>query len=555
MKKNCLLIVILLVFSCSSNDDENLEESLRLNAIEGHFMLETQQDVNDFGELNYESIDGSLVIGNSTGVSNITSLEPLNNIKAIFGFLIIQNNPQLASLSGLENLQYMCDAEPTSISIRNNETLTEISALQNINYCDMMSLSLEDNESLTNIDAFSSITDISQITLKSNEYLIDLRPFNSLERIGHLNLVDGNFSNIGFDNLNSCDKLHISSCNNLVNVNSLSNLTSLRVLEVGLPSAFLQYTYEPILSNQSLASLDGLSNVTNIEAIGIGGCSTDLRSLPNFKGNISSIAIHNTALDNLDGFSEGSQEFNTDLYIYNNYNLENVDGLLNYDVLGEVYLVNNTNLNNIDGFDNVSEISNGYILIDGNSIGQTNSVFESLATIDFYEINISNNSGFEHFFGFNLLNTENLSIYFRNNSDLESVNAFNLLETVVNLDFYNNSNLVSINGFNNVIEGNLRIGTPDNSNPHQPIEIIDVFDSSATLNGLGIFNTNITNLDSFQNFNLNELIQIYNNGLLTDFCGVSNQVASSSTSTLTYDVRDNAFNPSRFDLSNGNCSN
>ncbi len=554
MRKASILIILLSFFSCS-NEDDNTENSLMANAIEGHFALETQQDVNDFGELNYRSIDGSLVIGNCCSESDITTLEPLNNLQGIFGFLIIQNNPQLSTLNGLGNLSYMCDDEPTSITIDTNESLSDVSAISNINYCESMSLSLSKNNTLSNIDAFATIRKLSQLTLENNENLVDLSPFDSLEEIGFLNLIGGNFSNISFSNLNICNKLHISSCNNLTHVNSLSNLTSLKVLEVGLPSAFLQYTYEPLMSNQSLTSLDGLSNVTDLEGVGIGGGSSDFISLPNFSGNIASIAIHNTALENLDGFLNSSQSQPTSLYLYNNHNLENVDGFLNYSSLGEVYLVNNTNLNNIDGFDNISEISNGYILIEGNTIEQTNSVFENLTSIDFFEINISDNGGFEHFSGFNSLDADNLSVYFRNNSDLESINAFNSLDTIINLDFYNNPNLVTIEGFDNVINGNLRIGTTDNSNPHQPIETINVFDSNASLNSLGIFNTNITNLDSFQNFSFNELIQIYNNGALTDFCGISTQVSNSSTSSLTYDVRDNAFNPSRFDLTNGNCSN
>ena len=554
MRKASILIILLSFFSCST-EDENTENSLMTNAVEGHYALETQQDVNDFGELNYSSIDGSLVIGSCCTESDITTLEPLNNLQGIFGFLIIQNNPQLTTLNGLENLNYMCDDEPTSIAIDTNESLNDISAISNINYCESMSLSLSNNNTLSNINAFATIRKLSQLTLESNENLVDLSPFDSLEEIGFLNLIGGNFSNISFSNLNTCNKLHISSCNNLINVNSLSNLTSLKVLEVGLPSAFLQYTYDPLMSNQSLTSLNGLSNVTNLEGVGIGGGSNDFNSLPNFNGNIASIAIHNTALENLDGFLNSSQNQPTDLYIYNNFNLENVDGFLNYSSLGEVYLVNNTNLNNIDGFDNISEISNGNILIEGNIIEQANSVFENLTTIDFFEINIFDNGGFEHFSGFNSLDADNLSVYFRNNSDLQSVNAFNLLDALLNLDFYNNPNLVTIEGFENVIDGNLRIGTTDNSNPHQPVEVINIFNSNANLNSLGIFNTNITNLNSFQGFNFNELIQIYNNGLLTDFCGISNQVANSITSTLTYVAQNNAFNPSRFDLTNGNCSN
>jgi len=548
------IIFLVCLCSCSSNENDNVEDSLLMNAIEGHFVLESQQDVNDFGELNYESINGSIVIGNNNSMSNITSLEPLSNVKAIFGFLAIQNNPQLTSLYGLENLQFMCFEEPSSIAISNNATLTEISALGNIDYCQSMGLTITNNNNLTNIDAFSNMTTLAQITLNGNDQLLDLSPFNSLESVENLTLVDGNFSNMNFNNLNSCDRLHISSCNNLTNVNSLSNLTSLRVLEIGLPSAYLQYTNDPSMSNQSLKSLQGLSNVTNIEAIGIGGGSSELTTLPIFNGEIRSIALHNTALNNLDGFSEGISEYNTDLYIYGNYNLQNVDGLLNYNVLGEVYLVNNSSLNNIDGFDNVTEITNGYILIDGNNIEQTNNVFESLATIDFYDINISNNSGFNNFSGFNTLSTENLNVGFYNNSDLENINAFNYLDKV-NLIVYNNPSLTSLNGFQNVTEGNLGIGRIDEPNSHQPIDTINIFDDSVLINNLGLFNTNLTNLNSFQNFGLGELVQIHHNNLLTDFCGISNQIITSTTDTMSYSADNNAYNPSRYDISNGNCSN
>ena len=249
------IIILICIFSCSSNDSDNLEDSLLMNAVEGNFSLQTQQDVNDFGDLNYESVNGSIVIGNSNSVSNITSLEPLSNIKAIFGFLAIQNNPQLTSLNGLDNLQFMCFDEPSSIAIRNNESLIEISALGNLNSCELMGLTIENNNSLTNIDAFSNITTLSNMTLDGNDQLLDLSPFDRLENIVNLTLVDGNFSDVGFNNLNSCDQLLISSCNNLTHVNSLSNLNNLRVLAVGLPGAYLQYTYDPNMSNESLASM------------------------------------------------------------------------------------------------------------------------------------------------------------------------------------------------------------------------------------------------------------------------------------------------------------
>ncbi|WP_127846107.1 hypothetical protein [Psychroflexus aestuariivivens] len=551
--KYILIILIFYSFYSCTNDDENLQEDLIKNAIVGNFVLRNQEDVDNFGNQNYSSVKGLLAIGDSGNISSdITSLEPLSSLKGIFGSLTVQNNPGLTSLNGLNNIKYMCFNEPTSVIIDNNQSLNDITALTNIDYCGSTRIVLKNNGMLSNIDAFSNVQAIERLHIEKNENLFDLSPFNNLEVAESILLIEGNFSNIGLNNLKSSNLLNISSCNSVVDVESLSNLTNLKILEIGILSASTPYSDEPSLHNQSLESLEGLRNITDLRIVAIAG-SNNLTSLPSFSGNIDAIILHNTAIENLDVFSYTEQELSTSIFLYNNYNLKNVNGLLNFNTLGEIYLVNNTDLDNIDGFDNINQILNGFISIDGNNISQTNSVFENLTSIDFGGLEIKNNTGFEHFSGFNQLQTDFLSVSIHNNSDLISIDGFNMLENS-HLIIKENPSLLSINGFENVSEGQLSIGNVING-INQPINQINVFNSSANIIKLKIFDTEITNLDSFQNNSFGNLIQINRNNLLTDFCGISEQVANSSSSTLTYIVNDNGYNPGRFDLSVGNCSN
>lgn len=551
--KYFLIIVISCSFYSCESDEDDFKENLLENAFEGNFVLRNQEDVNNFGNQNYTAIRGLLAIGDSGDVSSdITTLEPLSNLKAVFGSLTIQNNPNLTSLSGLQNIECMCFNQPSSVIISNNPSLNDISALTNIDYCDSTKIGLVNNAALTNIDAFSSVKELGRLLIKNNDSLLDLSAFNTLEKADRVFLIDGNFSNIGFENLNSLITLNISSCNNITNVDTLSNLTSLARLEIGISSASTPYFDEPFLHNQSLESLEGLRNITDLNVVAIAG-SENLTSLPDFNGVIDAVILHNTAIENLDVFLNTEQEFRTSVYLYNNHQLKNVDGFLNFDTLAEVYLVNNTDLDNIDGFDNINQIQNGNISIDGNNISQTNSVFENLSFVDFGGIDIKNNSGFQHFSGFNQLQTDFFDVNFHNNSDLISIDGFNMLD-YSNLIITENPNLTSINGFDNVNQGMLIVGDVDNGF-YQPINQLNVFNSSANIFELRIFDTDIANLDSFQNNSFENFIQIKRNNLLTDFCGISEQVNNSTTSSLTYVVDDNGYNPSRFDLSNGNCSN
>lgn len=106
--------------------------------------LESQQEVNDFA-VNYPDcaeLRENLIIG-ADEVTNIADLSPLNNMNAIGGYLMIDNTI-LESLTGLENLA----AINGKLVIEDNYDLTDITAIKDIDHTTISELRIFNNESL-----------------------------------------------------------------------------------------------------------------------------------------------------------------------------------------------------------------------------------------------------------------------------------------------------------------------------------------------------------------------------------------------------------------------
>lgn len=72
---------------------------------EGTIVLETQADVNAFGEKGITAIGGNLVIGRTVGADSITTLAPLAQLKEIAYSLIIYPTYSATDLTGLDKLE------------------------------------------------------------------------------------------------------------------------------------------------------------------------------------------------------------------------------------------------------------------------------------------------------------------------------------------------------------------------------------------------------------------------------------------------------------------
>lgn len=148
----------------------------------------------------------------------------------------------------------------------------------------------------------------------------------------------------------------------------------------------------------------------------------------------------------------------------------------------------------------------------------------------------------------NLAEVESLTIS-RNQSLLELTN-FSALTSVPILVIASNTNLTSLRGLESISSSSEVLAIKEN---------FDLTDLSG-LEGLrsadlAFFDANIkiTNLDALSNFNDVRILSIVRNQSLTNFCGI--QAAVSSEGLESFEVSGNAYNPSKTNIKEGNCSN
>ncbi|WP_298419854.1 hypothetical protein [uncultured Kordia sp.] len=243
----------------------------------GDVTLLTQNDVNNFGIMNFTTINGKLKIGEFQLTNNISSLGALNSLVNIHESLTIINNPNLTSLDGLNNLNAVNSlsishnsslnsitalSSITSIEfgfqISYNNALTTLAGLENINTPNALNITLSNNEVLTSIDALQSLTTANNISIHSNAALTSLTSFSNITTARSINLsyLPSLNSLQGLNQLTELSMLRIRDIDAITDLSALSNITSADIVSIG--------------GNDALTSLNGLDNLTNIDWMLIG---------------------------------------------------------------------------------------------------------------------------------------------------------------------------------------------------------------------------------------------------------------------------------------------
>lgn len=247
-------------------------ENFRPKTFIGDVYLQTQEEVNAFGENHYNIIEGRLDIGTNGPLFNIVDLSPLhdllkvtqymiisntvltdmeglNNLKEIGGYFQITHNDELLNLNGLENLEEInsylhIHRNPV---LKNVDGLTRLNAVEGVSFfynlelesVDFLNqaisgfyLTFDDNPSLKTISGFRNMKTLSSaLIINNNDSLLNIEGFNSMENIDADLIITGN------------DNLEVLSLQNLQTVNNS--------LSIG--------------SNDSLTNLEGLNNLIYIE--------------------------------------------------------------------------------------------------------------------------------------------------------------------------------------------------------------------------------------------------------------------------------------------------
>ncbi len=462
----------------------------------GNVVLLTQEEVNEFGSRNYSDIQGSLTIGNDSGIHNnsITDLTPLSNINSVSGSFTVQYNDQLETLAGTEQIKELND----DLFIRSNKGLKSFNiSEENTRF---KKLEITGNDELVSLNGLFGLTETSRwLKIEHNNSL------NSIAGLQNVVNIDGELiisDNPSLENLNGLSNLasingELAIQNNTIlnNVDGLNNLNSVR-------------NELKILSNDALLNIEGLSNLNTFSGSGSGAiviaANQSLTSLNGLQGLGStfqgSISIEgNASLQNLIGLEEFTSV--SGLRIYANSSLSSLEGAENLSsILEELNISKCYELNNIDALSNLQTVSKVQL--------ESNTLLSSLAPL-------------------NGVLSEMKLVEIRNSPSLSAINAFNSCPSVAGVVITQNEGMIELDAFLNTNTASDQITIENN-----PL---------------------LTELNAFENLTSVGTLNINSNATLTNFCDLELLILGNGIAE-SYTIKNNAYNPTQQDFIDGNCS-
>ena len=351
--------------------------SLPQNIFNGDVTLSTQQEVENFGNEKYTTINGNLEITgtvtelsplrdlvlinyafNVRNTTQLTTLKGMDNLEVVnysyfFHGMQIENNKALKSLEGLEKLT----RNNGVLYIINNDELINLNGLNNFRLNHFGELRIEGCDKLRNIHGLENFKWLDgDIMIKDNPVLEDLTAFEKLNFMtGRIRIINNaSIQNVnGFEGLNEVDGIEVYDNKKLSDLKGFCNLER-------IPSTIL------FRRNSALNNLSGLEKIMTCEYITIedSPALTLLKGLENLRGIKYQFEISNSGLTNFNGLENLTQV--ASLVILNNDNLQNLLGLSKLTILsGRDYslsIISNNQLKSLAGLDNLTK-ADGQIYI------------------------------------------------------------------------------------------------------------------------------------------------------------------------------------------------
>jgi hypothetical protein len=299
----------------------------------------------------------------------------------------------------------------------------------------------------------------------------------------------------------------------------------------------------------------------------------NLNSLKSLK-RVGTLGINsNKNIVNLEGLNDVSI---TDggLVISNNPSLLEINALSNVSNVLAINIINNTNLKSIEGIKNITSVEYSVLINDNNSLTSLEGLNKLESVEDFQVIN---NKALIDFGSLNSLKNINGTFRIADNPLLLNIKGLSSLKKILNgLFIYNNDSLVSLDGLNSLttntngidIEGNGSLKNIDGiSSLTEIFGALTISNNAQLLNINGCSNfTRIGNYLRIENNNmlsnidgLNKLMQIDSylwisfNKSLSNLCGLKQLLLNKGLKEDSFYLNYNAYNPSKNDITNGNC--
>jgi len=329
---------------------------VNLNGLENVTILGEYLEVLDNPLLeNLKGLDNVTNVGGKIQLTNnasIINLEGLESLTYTGGFLDIQNNNSLQNLKGLDNFNTI----GYYVKIESNPSLLNLAGLEKITSIGN-DFSISHNDVLESIEALSNLTSIGgNCRIVSNPKLSTLSPFSSLQTIdGHLKIRNNDImTNLnGFEKLTNINGDLVIQSNNL-----LEDINALSIIE--FIGGDLQISNNPLL--ELLPLFDFLKSISGDLSIQTNASLKHLDGMNDvnvFDGEI--VIIDNPKLESINGFNLFPEA--ELLRIYNNNNLQEIDGLQSLTTINDYLEINeNSSLIEVTGFHNLETIGNHFDL-------------------------------------------------------------------------------------------------------------------------------------------------------------------------------------------------
>jgi hypothetical protein len=292
----------------------------------GNVVLNTQQEVDDFGRKCYTKIEGRLRIGSPKEPLAIKDLGHLESLTIVTGSVEIRNNKGLTSLHGLHHLSSV----GSYMAIDGNEILESLADLRNLTSI-AHGLEITNNNALTNLDGMQGLSSLS-----SNSQINENQNLISLE---------------GLENLKTVSFLFINSNRKLISFKGLNNLTNVGGLSISGNSSLTSFSG----SGNSISSLNNLYIINN-------PLLTDFKGLMAADGEVKdALTIDNNAsLVSLEGL-----KFQNDIVFFieikNNPQLLDISAMSSINTIGrDLTITNNEKLPHLTGLENLFSVGNLY---------------------------------------------------------------------------------------------------------------------------------------------------------------------------------------------------
>ncbi|MCX2680367.1 hypothetical protein OOZ15_10480 [Galbibacter sp. EGI 63066] len=575
----------------------------------GGVVLSTQEEVVEFGNGKYNTIDGSLSIKGT-----VNDLSPLKDLFAVNTGFSVTNTTNLENFKGLENLKKTGILFPNSFRIMNNQALTSFLGLESLEITrgefyvinnpslinfegldsffaasagNMYITDCENLNSLTGLDKLEFIGD--GLSIENNPKLTEINALGNLNFVPHRISIDSNNSLQNIDGLHSLENietLNISRNPQLSNIDGIKNCMSLKFLELG--------------GNESLTQLPSFQNITSIQALEVswGGALVNLTGLENIK-SMGTLKLNQSNIQSFVGLTN-LEEVTYSFDVRSCVNLTDFNGLSNLRSVGDgsyysgIGISGNDNLLSFNGLDKLTHIRGSFGVTENNALPNFNGL-ESLRTIE-KTFNLSHNqvlqninsiSGLELLDGFHMegnialshlpdfVNINQLNYFVISTDqaliDLSGLENLKSIETIR----LQSSNLQSLAGLENLerVEDILLIERCDNITDLSGLNNLVFADkidinynnNIISLEGVGKLSTIESRLVLRMNPSLSSLnglepvtrigdkLEIYNNASLSDFCSLTSFFQNTSYSG-SYGVGNNLLNPTKEDLENSNCN-